>query len=360
MNYESALQNALRSGKTPEDLESELSIKWKRHPKYSNLIIFTYNQIDSPKLNPIVMSSRGHILDENDNWRHVCRPFDRFLNFGENNPSYMDFSKSIFFKKEDGSLLNLWFYDGEWQVSTKGSPDASGSVGTNNFTFKELFKNVFNSLGYKDPIDCSETLSFELCTKYNKVVCHQLQERIVLIGARNNETGIEFKPSEKNSLGYEICKEYVISNLDDAVKSFDEFSGTEFEGYVAAQFMEDGSVRRNKIKNPKYVIIHHLKEGISQKKILDLIRSGENEEFLTYFPEYEAEFNLLKDSFEKIVFDLNELWLKTKNISDQKDFALSIKESKLSSVLFKIRKNGGSIKEHLNAINIDLLYSSIK
>jgi hypothetical protein len=116
----------------------------------------------------------------------------------------------------------------------------------------------------------------------------------------------------------------------------------------------------NKIKNPKYVIIHHLKEGISQKKILDLIRSGENEEFLTYFPEYEAEFNLLKDSFEKIVFDLNELWLKTKNISDQKDFALSIKESKLSSVLFKIRKNGGSIKEHLNAINIDLLYSSIK
>lgn len=82
---ESPLQKFLRSGYNEplKCLEVELGIKCKRHPRYPNLILFVYDQIDSPKVHPIVRSARGHILDEDNNWEHVCRPFDRFLNWGE-------------------------------------------------------------------------------------------------------------------------------------------------------------------------------------------------------------------------------------------------------------------------------------
>lgn len=48
-------------------------INIKRHPKYPNLVQFTYDSIKSPKDDPIVIECRGIILDENDNWKVVVR-----------------------------------------------------------------------------------------------------------------------------------------------------------------------------------------------------------------------------------------------------------------------------------------------
>ena len=221
---ESPLQAALRFGWTLEQLEDELGIKSKRHPRYPNLVLFVYDQIESPKLDPIVRSARGHILDESRNWEHVCRPFDRFLNWGESvdqGALTPDLSKSVVFKKEDGSLINMWFYRDEWHVSTKGSPDAGGQVGDNPFTFAELFWRVWNDKGLFVPgvLDRGRTLSFELCTLHNRVVCSQPNERIVLIGARDNMGDRELHPDAY--LGeFEACKSYSLGSLDDIEQTF--------------------------------------------------------------------------------------------------------------------------------------------
>ena len=360
---ESPLQAALRFGWTLEQLEDELGIKSKRHPRYPNLVLFVYDQIESPKLDPIVRSARGHILDESRNWEHVCRPFDRFLNWGEGvdqGALTPDLSKSVVFKKEDGSLINMWFYRDEWHVSTKGSPDAGGQVGDNPFTFAELFWRVWNDKGLFVPgvLDRGRTLSFELCTLHNRVVCSQPNERIVLIGARDNMGDRELHPDAY--LGeVETCKSYSLGNLDDIERTFKELPALEMEGYVVAQFLPDGRVIRAKVKHPGYLAIHHLKEGNSKKRLLELVRTGEEGEFLSYFPEYGPQFDEIRGKFEALVTELETAWETNRGIENQKEFALQVKDLRMSGVIFNVRRAGGSIRGRLAEVPIDNLAAAI-
>jgi len=365
MSYlnESPLQAALRSGWSLQDLEEKLGIKCKRHPRFPNLVLFVYDQIDSPKLDPIVRSARGHILDEEFNWDHVCRPFDRFFNWGEGveqGAPVPDIGSSVVLKKEDGSLLNMWFYRDEWHVSTKGSPDAGGQVGDNDFTFAELFWRVWNDRGLfvPDTLDHGRTLSFELCTLHNRVVCSQPEERIVLIGARDNASGRELHPDAY--LGeIETCRFYDLGNIDDIESTFKELPALEMEGYVVAQFLPDGRVIRAKVKHPGYLAIHHLKEGNSKKRLLELIRTGEDGEFLSYFPEYGPQFDEIRDKFEALVSELESAWEANRHIEVQKDFALSIRGTRATGVLFNVRRRGGTIRGHLSEFNLDSLAETI-
>lgn len=361
---ESPLQAALRGGRTPKELEETLGIKSKRHPRFPNLVLFVYDQIESPKLDPIVRSSRGHILDEENNWEHVCRPFDRFLNWGEGiegGAVSPDISKSVVFKKEDGSLLNMWFYRDEWHVSTKGSPDAGGQVGDNPFTFAELFWRVWGDKGLFVPPVTEEqfTFSFELCTLHNRVVCSQPEERIVLIGARVNETGREVEPEEWEDDGLEVCRSYDLGSFKEIWDTFDDLKPLDMEGYVVAQFLPDGRVLRAKVKHPLYLTIHHLKEGSSKKRLLDLIRHGEEREFLIYFPEYGPQFDEIRGKFEGLVGKLETTWETHRGIVDQKEFALQVKDLPMSGVIFNVRRMGGTIRGRLAEVPIDNLAMAI-
>jgi hypothetical protein len=363
---ESPLQNFLRAGYNEplKYLEEEIGIKCKRHPRFPNLVLFVYDQIESPKTHFIVRSARGHILDEDNNWEHVCRPFDRFLNWGEAVEAGAltpDLSNSVVFKKEDGSLLNMWFYRDEWHVSTKGSPDAGGQVGDNPFTFAELFWRVWNDKGLFVPPVTEEqfTFCFELCTLHNRVVCSQPEERIVLLGARVNDNGREVEPEEWEDDGLEVCKSYDLGNIDDVESTFKELPALEMEGYVVAQFLPDGRVIRTKVKHPGYLAIHHLKEGNSKKRLLELVRTGEEGEFLSYFPEYGPQFDEIRGKFEGLVSELEAAWEVNHGIENQKDFALQVKDIRMSGVIFGVRKMGGSIRGRLADVPIDNLALAI-
>lgn len=363
---ESPLQEFLRSGyfEPLKYLEEVLGIKCKRHPRYPNLVLFVYDQIESPKTHFIVRSARGHILDEDNNWEHVCRPFDRFLNWGEAVDAGAltpDLSKSVVFKKEDGSLLNMWFYRDEWHVSTKGSPDAGGQVGDNPFTFAELFWRVWNDKGLfvPNPVEEELTFSFELCTLHNRVVCSQSEERIVLLGVRENRDGVELDPRECEYENIEVCKCYPLNTLQDMEQTFKELPALEMEGYVVAEFLPDGRVIRCKVKHPGYLAIHHLKEGNSKKRLLELIRAGEEEEFLSYFPEYRPQFDEIRGKFEALVTELETAWETNRGIENQKEFALKVKDLRMSGVIFNVRRMGGTIRGRLADVPIDNLALTI-
>jgi hypothetical protein len=359
---ESPLQAALRGGRIPQDLQETLGISFKRHPRYPNLVLFVYDQVDSPKFDPVVRSARGHILDEDNNWEHVCRPFDRFYNWGEGveqGAIAPDIGNSVVFKKEDGSLINMWFYRGEWHVSTKGSPNAGGEVSDSSFTFAELFWRLWDHKGLFLPSTRGHTFSFELCTIHNRVVCAQPEERIVLTGCRANESGLEMEPEKWRGSGFEICKSYDLGNIDDIERTFNELPALEMEGYVVTQFLPDGGVIRSKVKHPGYIAIHHLKEGNSKKRLLELIRTGEEGEFLSYFPEYKPQFDEIREKFDALVVKLEDAWAATRGIENQKEFALKVKDLPVSGVLFNLRKMGGTIRGRLAGVPIDNLASAI-
>lgn len=169
----SALRTYLRNGGTIENLLSQYAIKAVRHRTYQNLILFKYNQIESPFREPIVQSARGTILDELDNWRHVSRPFSKFFNYGEGLAATIDWSKARVLEKLDGSLVCLYFYAGKWHVQTSGTPDATGDVNGMGLTFADLFWQVFGELKLPLPSELPSlvpasdvTFLFELTTPY--------------------------------------------------------------------------------------------------------------------------------------------------------------------------------------------------
>ena len=167
----------------PEKLTEELGIHVKRHPRFPELLHLSYDQLESPKANPIVHECRGLILNEADNYAVVAFPFSRFANVGEEWAAPVDWTSVRVQDKVDGSLLILWYYNGEWNVSTKGSPDASGNVGEYTFTFSELFWKTFEEYAYS--ITPAYTYMIELTSIYNRVVCQYKETKLTLIGVRN-------------------------------------------------------------------------------------------------------------------------------------------------------------------------------
>ena len=67
------------NGNNFQKLTDVYGIKVKDYPE-QKLVVLNYDQINSPKMEPIVQECRGLILDYALNV--VCRPFDRFFNYG--------------------------------------------------------------------------------------------------------------------------------------------------------------------------------------------------------------------------------------------------------------------------------------
>ena len=73
------LQKFLRSGGTTQELEEKYAITSTRHPKYPELVLFKYSQIDSDFSQRIVQESRGIILDSHNNWKVICRSLKKYF-----------------------------------------------------------------------------------------------------------------------------------------------------------------------------------------------------------------------------------------------------------------------------------------
>lgn len=341
---ELAIQKYLRSGKTPADITAEYDIRVKRHGIYPNLVLFKYG-IDTPLGEQISQECRGIILDEDKNWEIVCHPYNKFFNSYEGLAAEIDWSSARIYEKLDGSLCTLYYYDGKWNVATSGTPDASGQVSDFGFTFKELFWNIWNELGYPLPTLPDHCFMFELISKYNRIICKYDASRIVLHGVRDLMTLQEYKPETFAYLhNWQCVKTFPMQTLkevSDFVKTLDPI---EHEGFVAV----DKFFRRIKIKSPQYIALSYIKDGFSNKRLVEIIRNNESTEFLSYFPEFTEEYLEVKEKYEKLVNQITEIYGNVCTLESQKEFALAIKHLPYSGILFQLRKNSGTnVKELL-------------
>lgn len=333
----SRLQEALRSGdETLATLEYKLFLKVKRHGRYPNLVQLKYDQISSPMSNPLVQEARGIILDADDDWKVIARPFDKFFNLGEGFAAPVSWPTARVLEKLDGSLMIVYFYRGEWHVATSGTPDACGPVGGHGTTFKDLFWKVWKEKGYMffDAVDPGKTYMFELMTPLNKVVVQHTTNRLVLIGIRDTATGQEWSVQDP-SLRFDTVKWFgeVGSGPEDTVKSLEAVDGLQQEGYVVV----DHLFRRIKIKHPRYVLFHQMLGSLTRKKLLDTVRSGEVSEFLAYFPEWKLQADEINGLYQDLVTEACVQYEPIRDIPIQKDFALEAKKTRHSTVMFLVR-----------------------
>jgi hypothetical protein len=362
-------------------LEEKYAIVARRHNQYPNLVCLKYHMLDSPMGERISQECRGLILDEDNDWGVVCYPFDKFFNYGEGHAAKIDWATASVQEKVDGSLMSMYFYNGEWHVASSGLPDASGGVNNgliewreNGITypypkdFAELFWKIAEIRGYPS-IHPQGTLHpdycymFEMVGPLNRVVVRHEKSNIILLGARDLITGNEVSAKEAHSWCNEVpaVRSYELGSLDDIIATFKKMSPVEQEGYVVV----DSRFNRVKVKCPAYVALHHMKGNeVSHKELLKIAVAGENDEWVTYFDRYKEPLQKIRGWLEELISEVSEDYSRVSTQvgadGSQKDFALLATKTRIPSALFCQRSGKQKIADHIRGIHINKLYDMMK
>jgi RNA ligase len=333
-------------------------IKASRHKEITNLVCLKYHQIDSPLAELAVQQSRGIILDEANDWAVVSYSYSKFFNYGEGNAVTVDWQTAKVYDKLDGSLMVLYPYQGKWHVQSSGTADASGKVGVADLTFRELFWQTWEALGYTLPPFMPYSFSFEMLTPLNRIVVPQKEANLILHGVRNLETFQEEDPEEWASKhNWQAVKTYSFHSWEELLEASRTLKPEVGEGYIVC----DATFQRVKIKSPQYVALHQLKDSLSPKRVLEVVLANEGEEVLAYFPELREPFTQIRERVDALLQTIEKAYEANKAAPDQKTFALSVKDLPYSGVLFNLRANRvKTASEGLRQLHLDKVASLVK
>jgi hypothetical protein len=330
-NNKNSKQDALRQ------LQKTYAIKFRRHTQYPNLILLKYDMLKSPMNNKIVQECRGIILDEDKYYQVVVMPYAKFFNLGEQNSAVstgqLDFNTARVYDKLDGSLCTLYHYNDKWHVSSSGVPDGSAYLfnasKTNTTTesqkiidqqivrptsekgdlFCDLFWDIWGKLKYQLPADTTKCYMFEMLTHRHIILCRPEQEDLVLHGVRDVTTLQELHPQEiaqKNN--WKCVKSYdMFQSMKDVVNSTRDMNPMSYEGYIVC----DANFNRVKVKSTQYVALSHLsvkdKNNVNARMMMDVVRTNEGAEFLSYFEEYKPLYDRVKKHFDEFIHCMKKL-----------------------------------------------------
>ena len=307
-----------------------------------NLVLFNYNQLSSDPTEEIVKESRGLIL-ERGTWNIVRYGFRRFMNLGELGCDKLDWESIKATSKEDGTLIFVYFYNG-WHVGTRNTFDAEEAeiqaLGYNHFA--ELFYEVAEQYGFDfAKLNPNYTFCLELCSRSNRVVVDYEEPKLFHILTRNNATLEELNVD----IGIPKPKTYFLANKKEYEKLVNSFDETH-EGIV----LQDAQNHRAKLKSPLYFELHRMASNhqLTTETIIDMIRTGEDKEFLCYFnsKEYLDLFKIIRekiDNSKKKISEISEQvnqWKKENFSATRKDFSIYAKrQSGLAILWFKAYDN---------------------
>ena len=313
-----------------------------------DLIVLNYNQIESPKTHPIVMECRSLIL-EAVTLKVVSRSFDRFFNYGEalNVMPEIDWTRAVAYEKVDGSLIKIYNHKGHWYISTKGTAYGESDCMGYGITFAEL---VYKALGCADDAEFQDlcervdlwpefTYIYELTSVENRVVRRYDGYKLHVLAVRANDDGRYVTDTERDNalmIGAEQPDGVMFDSAQDCLRAAQGLKNLD-EGYVVYQ---DG-VPVAKVKSPAYVAVHHIRgEGLNPKRIMQLVLSGEQNEYLNYFPEDENVIIPYVEAFLTLTDEIGDTYDSIKEIVDQKEFALLARPHKFQAALFQARVKG--------------------
>lgn len=330
-----------------EEMKLKHAVNVSVHGKYpQRLICLHYNQTRANFENSLTRACRGVIVDLQE-MRIVHMPFSKFFNFNEpmakkdSEIISEHFNEVRIYEKFDGSIVNFYFFDGEWRVASSSTPDGSAKMGfysvskdkeenerhrqeSQTFVFADLVWNAFNDLGFKLPpteFEGKYSFTFELLTqKHPLVVQHPEKDNLILHGVRCLETFSE-KPIESFAKQFNwnhatcVKEKFGFKSLEDVAKMADERNAYEHEGFVVCYETPDNGTDsidfiRVKIKNSEYVKISlTLFDSVEKREnsFIEIIKKNESSEFLAYFPQFESSFHRLKLEYDSVVDKLNNI-----------------------------------------------------
>ena len=219
----------------------------------------------------ITLNCRGLVLDNEGNV--IAKPFPKFFNYEEHKPEDIPNENFEVYEKMDGSLGIIFHYEGDWLIATRGS-----------FTSEQAIKGkeMLDKLN-KSALIPGYTYLAEIIYPENRIVVdYGDEEKLVVLGAYNNETGkeVEVEVDEMVNEGWEVVMKY--KTWGEGYDLLKEEISKDKEGYV----IRFSSGMRMKIKGTEYVRLHRILTNFSSKDIWELLKNGEAlEPFLERVPD---------------------------------------------------------------------------
>lgn len=267
----------------------------------------------------------------------------------------IDWSKAVAVEKVDGSLIKIYNHKGHWYVSTKGTAYADSDCMGYGITFFEL---VLVALGCKNDSEFQKkceyanlykgfTYIFELTSVENRVVKRYDGYKLHYLAARDNSDGeyvTTIGDGPAMELGAHKIKEYRFSSTEECMMAARNLKNLD-EGFVIFQ---DG-VPIAKIKSPTYVAVHHIRgEGLNPKRIMQLVLTNEQDEYLQYFPDDQVVMQPYIDAKALLDCHMDAVYACIRDIADQKEFAIKAGPFSFKSAMFQARSKGIEVSQAFN------------
>ena len=242
-------------------LEKGLVVK-NNHPTLP-ISIWNYSrkcQYDN-KWDEITKQCRGLILDQEGNV--IAKGFDKFFNIEEHKPDEIPNEPFEVFEKLDGSLGILFWYEGKWILTSKGSFTSEQAI-----KGKEILDSKYNV----HPIPKGYTTLVEIIYPQNRIVCNYGDDvSLVVLSMISNASGKELEYNSLKLIGEEtnmpLVKVY--DGISD-YKTLKSMIDKEREGYVVK--FRNGF--RIKIKGEEYVRLHKILTEFSNVDIWEYLKDG--------------------------------------------------------------------------------------
>ena len=236
--------------------------------------------------NEITKYCRGTILNI-DTLKPVSYTFLAKDNYSEFTRQNINFSDVNIYKYYDGTMVNLYYSNGEWKYATKGRLDANNSKWFSSRSFQALFQEICQ-INY-DILDKNVCYSFVLQHHENKIISNIENDRVVLVLARLLDTGTLINLETLSSLVTDtlILPERIdkdtnsLTNYDDLDKFVEDLDFNE-----AGVIIFGPNDLRSRLMSSDYNNASILR-GNYQNKMLNLISLNPKqlEDYLYYFPE---------------------------------------------------------------------------
>lgn len=308
-------------------------ISKRKHSDDSDIVILNYTPecVFERAWNEQTLQCRGLIVNERTG-EVLARGFNKFFNYGEETgleEAYRP-GKPEITVKHDGSLGILYRVNGEVRWSTRGDFESSQSKVANRIWKKKYsHAKVPNNL----------TLLAEIISPETRVVVdYDGLEELILIGVIDRFNGQDYSYEEMKLIGETIgmpVTEKVPGTLSGILKVAKTLDHNH-EGFVLR--WENGY--RLKVKGDKYVEVHKLVYGLSDKQLASSWASGSLRDYLVAVPEefrkdVEKKVEKLEQTYENIISEVDDAYKKIPKYNVRRNFAWEVENNVQATSIIK-------------------------
>ena len=232
-----------------------------RCQKHPSLPLRIWNYTDAVQLarkwDEVTSVCRGLVTHESG--LVVARSFRKFHNLEENlhNPT----DDYVVFEKLDGSLIVMFWYEGQWRVTSRGS-----FTSVQASTAEGMIRDMYD-VGH---LDKSLSYVFEVIYSQNRIVIDYGARRELVFLAAFDTCGCEHWPeAEITAAGFRMVKRF---DFSDGYRTLQALNWDNAEGFV----VRFSNGERVKLKFSTYCNLHKMLSGLDAVTVWEWFRLGKD------------------------------------------------------------------------------------